>query len=164
LSNRLFIEQDPVMAYIRCEDRQRGAPISIEVDGRPLATCAGETVATALLAAGRPGLRRTASGQPRSLYCGMGVCWECVVTIDDVPNRRACLTPVVAGMRVETGLGGTPEFVGARVAGDAAVADGMRMEVGPEGTPAAEDARVAGDAAAPDGMRMETEPRDDELA
>jgi predicted molibdopterin-dependent oxidoreductase YjgC len=94
------------MPYSRCADRERGPQVSIDVDGRPLSAWAGETVATALLTAGLPGLRRTRSGQPRSLYCGMGVCWECVVSVDGVPNQRACLTPVAEGMRVSAGLDG----------------------------------------------------------
>ena len=45
------------------------------------------------------------SGAKRAPYCMMGVCFECLVTIDGVGNRQACLIPVSAGMRVETQSG-----------------------------------------------------------
>lgn len=98
-SNRLFM----IMSYVRCNGRERGAKVTIEVDGRPLTAFAGETVATALLAAGLPALRVTRSGAPRSAYCGMGVCWECVLTIDGAPNQRACDVGIRDGMRVAMG-------------------------------------------------------------
>ncbi len=78
--------------------------ITILVDGQPLRAAAGDTVSAALLLAGVPGVRRTARhGLARGAYCGMGVCFDCLVTIDDAPNRQACLTRVAEGMRVETG-------------------------------------------------------------
>jgi aerobic-type carbon monoxide dehydrogenase small subunit (CoxS/CutS family) len=47
-------------------------------------------------------LRHTARrGAPRGIFCGMGVCFDCLVTVDDRPNVRACITPVRDGMRVE---------------------------------------------------------------
>jgi predicted molibdopterin-dependent oxidoreductase YjgC len=85
------------------EGIRRGERVQIEVDGEPVETFVGETVATALLAAGRPVLRRTdRSGAPRGLYCGIGVCFDCLVGIDDRPRVRACQTPVAPGMRVDT--------------------------------------------------------------
>lgn len=80
--------------------------VEILINGRPVLACAGETVATALLAAGVRRFRRThKTGAPRGLYCGMGVCFECLVTVDGVANVQACLTPVTPGMRIETELG-----------------------------------------------------------
>ena len=62
----------------------------------------GESVAAALLATGQCILRRTPRrNEPRGLFCGMGVCFDCLMRIDDQPNRQACLTPVADGMRVE---------------------------------------------------------------
>ncbi len=67
---------------------------------------AGDTVAAALLAAGRRVCRWTGRRQePRGLLCGMGVCFECQVQIDGRPGVRACQTPVAEGMRVETQRG-----------------------------------------------------------
>ncbi|MGI9336100.1 MAG: 2Fe-2S iron-sulfur cluster-binding protein, partial [Gammaproteobacteria bacterium] len=62
----------------------------------------GETVAAALTAAGRLDLGRAADGHKRGLFCGMGVCQDCLVGIDDGPSERACLTKVSEGMRVYT--------------------------------------------------------------
>ena len=80
-----------------------GQPIEIQVDGRVVSALAGESLAATLTAAGQLALRRHASGEPRGLYCGMGVCFDCRVSIDGRPGERACMTPVRAGMRVRTG-------------------------------------------------------------
>jgi predicted molibdopterin-dependent oxidoreductase YjgC len=72
----------------------------VTVDGEPLVAHAGETVAAALLAGRSAAIRRTRSGQPRGVYCGMGVCFECLVVVDGVPNTRACMTWVRDGMEV----------------------------------------------------------------
>ena len=80
-----------------------GPALALTVDGESVPAYAGETVATVLLALGRLTFRHTDHGRaPRGLYCGMGVCFDCLVTIDGQPNVRACLTPVRAGMVVET--------------------------------------------------------------
>lgn len=91
----------------RVEDGlQRGRAVEIVIDGSPLPAFEGESVAAALLAAGTRVLRTTARyGAPRGLYCGMGVCFECVMTVDGRPNVRTCQTPVRDGMRVETQKG-----------------------------------------------------------
>ena len=82
------------------------ARVSLSVDGRPIAAEAGDSVAAALLAAGITACRTTpVSGAPRAPYCMMGVCFECLVTIDGVGSRQACLTRVRDGMRVETQQG-----------------------------------------------------------
>lgn len=60
------------------------------------------TLGAALLDAGTAAFRRSVSGEPRGPLCGMGICFECRVTVDGVPHRRACLEPVRAGMVVET--------------------------------------------------------------
>ncbi|MEU2610950.1 (2Fe-2S)-binding protein [Micromonospora sp. NPDC007271] len=81
----------------------RPDPITIEVDGNPVPTHPGESLATALLAAGYRAVRVTAAGARRAPYCNMGVCFECVVTIDDLPYQRSCLVRTRPGMRVHTG-------------------------------------------------------------
>ncbi len=75
---------------------------TIQVDGESLPARRGQTVAAVLTGAGRLVLRRTASGAPRGVFCGMGVCYDCVVTIDGVPDQRACMTPARPGMWVQT--------------------------------------------------------------
>ena len=76
--------------------------VTIQADGRALRVASGVTVAAALIDAGVTAFRRSAGGDARSPLCGMGTCFECRVTIDGVPHRRACLVPVSEGMRVDT--------------------------------------------------------------
>lgn len=85
---------------------RRPEPVEIEVDGTPVTAFEGETVATALLAASIVQFRRTASGAPRGPYCNMGVCFECLVTIDGEQWQRACRSLVRRGMHVQTGADG----------------------------------------------------------
>jgi predicted molibdopterin-dependent oxidoreductase YjgC len=87
---------------------ERGRPLSMLVDGRPLEAYEGESVAAALLASGVRTTRWTArASEPRGYFCGMGVCQDCLVTVDGLPNVRACMAPARDGLRVETqrGLG-----------------------------------------------------------
>jgi len=76
--------------------------VRIVADGRQTTVPAGTSVAAALLGAGVSAFRVSVDGTPRGPLCGMGICHECRVTIDDVPHRRACLIPVAEGMRVST--------------------------------------------------------------
>jgi len=63
----------------------------------------GTTVAAALLGAGESRLRASpVSGDSRAPYCMMGVCFECLVEIDGVPNRQSCLIPVSEGMQIRS--------------------------------------------------------------
>ena len=79
-----------------------GAAVALLVDGTPRIARDGDTVAAALLAAGMLACRTTpVTGAPRGPYCLMGACFDCLVTIDGVPNRQACLVSVRPGMRVE---------------------------------------------------------------
>jgi predicted molibdopterin-dependent oxidoreductase YjgC len=80
----------------------RGPAVTITVDGRPIAAFPGESVATALLAAGIRQLRRSAVlGAPRGPFCLMGVCQDCLVTVDG-RAVLGCQVAVVAGMRIAT--------------------------------------------------------------
>lgn len=82
---------------------QRGERINLTVDGKPIDAYKGETVAAAMLAAGiRTFHKSHKHQQPRSLYCGMGICYECLVTINGVHAQRACVTLVEDGMQIET--------------------------------------------------------------
>lgn len=72
------------------------AGVAIEVQ-------AGQSVGAALLAAGIRSWRTTRKqGRPRGLFCGIGICYDCLITIDGVPDQRACLTPARPGMILET--------------------------------------------------------------
>ena len=78
-----------------------GAPVALTVDGAPLTASAGDTVAAALLLAGHLIFRRSAiDGTGRAPHCMIGNCFDCLVEIDGVPNRQACLVVVREGMAV----------------------------------------------------------------
>ena len=82
------------------------ASVTITVDGRDVVARAGDTVAAALLAAGVVVCRTTPVGDvPRAPYCLMGVCFDCLVTIDGMGSRQACLTRVRHDMHIETQRG-----------------------------------------------------------
>ena len=74
------------------------------VDGRRERVTAGITVAAALFNLGYDGIRRSVSGESRGVVCGMGVCFECRVTINGLAHQRACITTVAQGMEVRTGF------------------------------------------------------------
>src|SRR5690242_3384087 len=76
-------------------------------DGTPVLAVPGETIAAALTAAGVLALRRTVSGEMRGLWCGMGACWDCLVTVDGVPVR-ACMEKARPGARVESAAAAMP--------------------------------------------------------
>ena len=83
-----------------------GETIAFTIDGRRAQAFAGDTVAAAMLAAGAAHCRTTpVSGASRAPYCMMGVCFDCLVTIDGTANRQACMTPVREGMRVASQRG-----------------------------------------------------------
>ncbi|MGW0466509.1 (2Fe-2S)-binding protein [Streptomyces sp. NPDC003027] len=78
-------------------------PFEITFDGRRLTALPGQTVAAALWAAGILAWRTTRSGgRPRGAFCGIGQCYDCLATINDRPNRRACLVPARPGDTITT--------------------------------------------------------------
>lgn len=77
--------------------------VEIFVDGKSVRVAADVTVAAALLNAGVRAFRTSVSGAPRAPLCGMGICFECRVTIDGVPHRRSCLVRVADQMVIVTG-------------------------------------------------------------
>ena len=82
---------------------ERGRPVQISVDGETIEAYEGESVAAAMLASGRRVFRHThPEGQPRGIFCGMGVCFECLVGVNGGERVRACIVPVQDGMRVTT--------------------------------------------------------------
>jgi D-hydroxyproline dehydrogenase subunit gamma len=85
------------------------ATVTVAVDGIAVTARAGDTVAAALLAAGFLSCRTSpVSGAPRGPYCMMGVCFDCLTTIDGVGSRQSCLVLVREGMRIETQRGRRP--------------------------------------------------------
>src|ERR1051326_2367792 len=84
---------DPSAVYFLC-------------DGQQMRPCAGQTFAPGCLAnAGAPGPTPPRTGEPRGLFCGMGVCFDCLIQVDGRSNVRACRAPVKAGLHVETPIG-----------------------------------------------------------
>ncbi|WP_248305181.1 FAD-dependent oxidoreductase [Devosia sp. 1566] len=88
------------------QNRTGGPGVTISFDGRPLKAVAGDTVAATLLAHGIMAQTRnlkssTGAEQPRGLFCGMGVCHDCLVTVDGRNNVRSCMTKVEPGMMVQ---------------------------------------------------------------
>lgn len=121
------------------------APIRFTFDGREVTALPGETIAAALSAAGILALRKTAQGAPRGLWCGMGACWDCVVTVDGRAGQRACLVKAEAGMRVEGALPDTPAPLAEKPAAiEERACDVLVVGAGPAGLSAAIAAARAG--------------------
>ena len=77
--------------------------VTIEFDGKPIEAYEDEPIAAALMAAGIHVLRYTPKyHEPRGVFCAIGQCTDCMMMVDGVPNVRTCITPVRAGMKVET--------------------------------------------------------------
>ncbi|MGA1327008.1 MAG: FAD-dependent oxidoreductase [Rubrivivax sp.] len=96
------LERPPVQAC--------GAQLRLSVDGHVLQALEGETIAAAVHAHGEVALRSTRQGRPRGLYCGMGACFDCVVTVDGRMGVRACMEKVREGQQVRRGVpAGTPQ-------------------------------------------------------
>lgn len=87
----------------RLEDPRFATDCTVTFDGHAVPARTGESVASALLAAGRLVVSRSAKyHRPRGPFCLSGSCGSCLVRIDGDPNRRACRTPCRDGLRVET--------------------------------------------------------------
>lgn len=83
--------------------------VTVTIEGEAITVPAGESVAAAVLVYGLRYTRTTPqSDAPRAPLCMMGVCFECLMEIDGIPNRRACQTEVAEGMRIrrQHGVGG----------------------------------------------------------
>ena len=81
----------------------QGPAVAVTIDGEPFNAREGDSVAAALLAAGHSHCRETpVTGTERGPYCMMGVCFDCLVTVDGIGNRQGCLIRVENGMRIET--------------------------------------------------------------
>ena len=85
-----------------------GGGAAFTFDGREIPFEPGQSVGAALLAAGIRSWRTTrVGGRPRGLFCGIGVCFDCLVAVDARPNERACRVEAVDGMdvRAQEGTG-----------------------------------------------------------
>lgn len=78
-------------------------PFTVTFDGREIEALPGQTVAAALWSAGVTAWRTTrGAGRPRGVFCGIGVCFDCLVTVNGRANQRACLLPVRPGDTIRT--------------------------------------------------------------
>ncbi len=84
----------------------KGNLVSFDFDGRSMEGYEGEPIAIALKANGVVIHRYTAkNSQPRGMFCAIGRCTDCVMVVDGKPNVRTCITPLQAGMKVQTQYG-----------------------------------------------------------
>ena len=73
-------------------------PVTITVDGEPATGVAGQSLAGVILGSGTLGFRRTSAGNaPRGVFCGIGVCFDCVVEVNGQRDVRACQRRASAG-------------------------------------------------------------------
>ena len=93
---------------LRLADASPESAFTLRIDDREIEALPGLTIAAALLRVDVPSWRRTrVTGEPRGVFCGIGVCFDCLVTVNDRPNQRACITPARPGdvVRTQTGTG-----------------------------------------------------------
>ena len=97
----LRISNHPILG---CQEPRTG--VAITVDKRRVMAKEGEMILTALLSAGIRVNRFTSKyNQPRGLFCGIGQCTDCMMTVNGIANVRTCVTPVEEGMVVEIQYG-----------------------------------------------------------
>jgi aerobic-type carbon monoxide dehydrogenase small subunit (CoxS/CutS family) len=90
--------------FKRLENIERGEPFTIQVDGESVMAYHGETLAAVILAAGKLTMRKTFKGRKgRGYYCGMGICHECLVELEDGTKVRSCQTLAKPSMEIKTG-------------------------------------------------------------
>jgi len=119
---RLAVDRAPSVAHsleiahMLKRIEETGAIVRFTFDGQEIEARQGDTVAAALLAAGIRSLGdNPVSGAPRGPFCLMGACFDCMVRIDGLANRQACMTEVVPGMEVQRmSLAGLHRETGAR--------------------------------------------------
>jgi D-hydroxyproline dehydrogenase subunit alpha len=124
--------------------RPAGAPVRLRFDGREIEALPGETIAAALAAAEIVAVRQARSGAPRGPFCGMGVCFDCLVTVDGRPSQRACLTKVEAGMDVRSAPVATPRQPAPTAPAEEIACDVLVVGAGPAGLSAARSLALAG--------------------
>ena len=76
--------------------------VTLSVNGIPVTVPAGTMVSAAVALSGTAFFRRSVTGEPRGALCGMGICFECRVTIDGSAHCRSCQIPCADGMEVKT--------------------------------------------------------------
>ncbi len=93
----LRIEEHPILTF------EKGKTITFTFDGKTVEGYEGDTIASALHAAGVKVMgHHYDSGRPRGFYCAIGNCSSCLMVVNGEPNIRVCVEPLVEGMVVET--------------------------------------------------------------
>lgn len=77
-------------------------PVNLSINGKALSVPAGTVLAAALAQLGEDHFRRSVTGESRGPLCGMGICFECRVTLNGQPHQRSCQTLCAEGMEVWT--------------------------------------------------------------
>lgn len=84
---------------------------TFDLDGGAVPYLPGQTVGAALVAGGRSSWRTTRrEARPRGIFCGIGVCFDCLVTVDGIPNQRACQVLATDDLEVRTQEGNGHEL------------------------------------------------------
>ncbi len=97
--NKRRIVHHPVLDHLENKPK-----ISFTFDGKTYTGYEGDTIASALLANGIRKLRvHEESGTPRGIYCNIGHCYECRVTVNKQPGIRACMTEIKTDMIIDRG-------------------------------------------------------------
>jgi len=95
------IDRHPILG-----EKEERKKVQIIVDGAKMTAYEGDMIAPALIANGIKTFRYTKRhNKPRGIYCGIGRCTDCVMTVNGIPNVRTCITPVEDGMVIETQRG-----------------------------------------------------------
>jgi predicted molibdopterin-dependent oxidoreductase YjgC len=95
------VERHPILDTMGC-----GKRITLMLDGAPIEAVDGEPIAIAIMASGRRVLRYTENRhEPRGIFCALGRCTDCMMTVDGQPNVRTCITAARDGMVIETQKG-----------------------------------------------------------
>lgn len=82
--------------------QQNDGVVNVRLNQSDVAVSAGQSVAAVLTCQGITAWRETRrNAKPRGLFCGIGVCYDCLVTVDGQPNQRACMVEATEGMQIE---------------------------------------------------------------
>lgn len=77
--------------------------VTFTFNGETFKGVEGQSIAAALMAAGVRELRKTRfDEEPRLIFCGIGICFDCVVVVNGVANQRACLVEITDGAKIES--------------------------------------------------------------
>ena len=99
--NRWRVKDHPILG-----ERDMGRKVAISVDGKEMQAFEGEPIAAVLMANGIRVFRKTRKrGEPRGVFCAIGRCTDCIMTVDGVSNVRTCVTMVKEGMEIRTERG-----------------------------------------------------------